>query len=67
MTLPYAPAPPDVVVLTTLPPRLQRMIALLLAHETVICGYAIGCVELHFHQGNVEAKLGCRLSPWKAD
>jgi hypothetical protein len=53
---------PEMIPLHTLTPRLQRMVAILLAHEAVICQYNIGSVELHFHQESVEAKLGCNLS-----
>ena len=62
-TLATPPPPaPDLLVVQALPLRLQRMVALLLAHEEVICGYHIGHVELHFHGESVQAKLGCNLS-----
>ncbi len=62
LVLPYAPPSPDVVVLTALPPRLQRMIALLLAHEEALCRPNVGSVELHFHADNLEAKLWWSLT-----
>jgi len=57
----YAPPALDLLVLHTLPPRLQRMVALLLAHEEVICRYGVGHVELHFHGESVQVKLACNL------
>lgn len=62
--LPLATAPPpapDLLVVQALPLRLQRMVALLLAHGEVICRYPVGNVELHFHGESVQAKLACNL------
>jgi len=58
---PYPALLPDLLPLHALPLRLQRMIAVLLAHEEALCRYNVGHVELHWHGENLEAKLGCNL------
>lgn len=62
LSKPYTPLLPDLLALHALPLRLQRMIAVLLAHEEALCRYNVGHLELHWHGENLEAKLGCNLS-----
>lgn len=54
------PLPPALDT-AALAPRLQRMVALLLTHEALICEYNVGVVELHFHrdgkQDSVKPKI----------
>lgn len=52
-----APPVPEVLLLGDLPPRIQRMVHLLVEHQEAICLYAIGCVELHYHEERVKPKL----------
>lgn len=43
---------------TALPWRVQQMLALVLEHQDVLCRYATGTLELHFHGGSVKPKIG---------
>ena len=42
-----------------LPERIARMLALVLAHQDVLCTYPTGAIELHFHLESVRAKIVC--------
>lgn len=45
-----------------LPPRIQRIMAILLTYQDVICGGMVGDLEFHFHQDSVKAKVQHNLS-----
>jgi hypothetical protein len=51
--------PTDGATLAVLPERIQLMLALLLAHQDVLCTYPTGALELHFHAQSVKAKIVC--------
>jgi hypothetical protein len=40
-----------------LPARIERMIALLLAHRDLLCAYETGSLELHFRSDSIKLKL----------
>lgn len=51
------PIVPGIIRADHLPPRIQRMVALLLSHQALICEGAAGHLELHFHDDTVKGKL----------
>lgn len=53
---PLVPLPPRLDTLR-LPERLQQMIRELLTHETLICEWDYGSVELHFQGDQLKVKL----------
>lgn len=49
--------PPDTVCLAALPPRIQGLLLLVLAHQELLCAYQTGCIELHFSHDRVRTKV----------
>jgi hypothetical protein len=48
---------PDTLCLATLPARIQHMLAVMLQHQDVLCGYECGAIEMHFRHSSVKAKI----------
>jgi hypothetical protein len=48
---------PGTVTLDALPPRIARMIVILLQHQQVLCAYEQGALELHFNGPDVKPQL----------
>jgi hypothetical protein len=55
----YPEPPPDTVCLAALPPRIQRLVALVLAHQDLLCAYQTGSLslELHFAHDIIKTKF----------
>lgn len=50
-------APPALLDVRALPERVQRMVALLVEHQALVCACETGSVELHFSHARVAVKV----------
>ena len=48
---------PDPLCVASLPARIQHMLAVMLQHQDILCGYACGAIEMHFRHSSVKAKI----------
>lgn len=57
----YLDTPPEVLQLADLPPRVQRIIALLVRDAAFIGACDVGSVEYHWHKHGVEESIRPKL------